>query len=101
MSCLDRGEIEIGEYIRSENYRKLAIACSKYETKRYKEDCAQAMKKVEKELNTWISKHSKNPYIPLFIEPEQKKELDTLLRKNVSLDIKYGAIWTRITGDTR
>ena len=96
LACADAGDREIGEYIRHPNYHRLATKCSEYKTKRYVEECENAIEKSENDINRWISASARLSYVPFSIPQKQKEDIDRLLQKNVRLDVKYGLLWHKI-----
>ena len=93
-SCKTKEEYEIEEHLYSNDYLSLAIVCSKHlHIKKYKEKCDVAMEKAEMEILELTSLQARQPYSKIFVDEEKKQKLETLLKKNIHLDIKYRQIW--------
>jgi hypothetical protein len=92
--CKTKEEYEIETYLYSDDYLSLAIVCSKHrQVKKYKEKCDTAIGKAESEILELTSLQARQPYSKIFVDEEKKQKLETLLQKNIHLDIKYRQIW--------
>jgi hypothetical protein len=71
----------------------LAILCADYKEKKYEKECLEGRRKSEEEIDRILSKQKDLPFFKLKIDLETYTKIDSLLKKDIYLGIKYRSIW--------
>lgn len=93
MNCKSRAELEIEKYLYSKDFLQLSIVCSKHQLPKYEKPCSKAIERSKEEIEGIISIKTRIPYSKVIVEQEKKEKIETLLKKNVLLDVQYRTIW--------
>ncbi len=93
LNCRSKLEYKIDAAIREDDYVQVAILCTNYTEKRYKQECAESFKKADGIIQEIISQKVEFPFTKLVVEEELNKKIIHLLEINFTFSTKYASIW--------
>ncbi len=93
LSCKNKLQSEVEDYLQNEDYISLAILCTEKKSKEIEKECEIGLEKTEEEINSILRGMADLPFSKLHIDKNKREKVENLFKKNTHLNIKYFEIW--------
>ena len=91
--CSDTNTNQLKKAISDKDYLKIASLCSEYKFEKFEKECNQGIEDSIQEIEKIISQKRTLPFMKIILDKEKARKIDSILKYNIHLGIKYRSIW--------
>lgn len=91
--CSDSNTNKLKQAISDKDYLKVASLCSEYKFEKFEKECNQGIEDSVIEIEKIISQKRNLPFMKIILDKEKARKIDSILKYNIQLGIKYRSIW--------
>lgn len=91
--CSDEKTNKLKKSISENDYLSIASLCSEYKFDKYEKECSVGIQNSITEIEKIISQRQNLPYMKIILDKEKARKIDSILKYNIHLGIKYRSIW--------